>query len=53
MPFKSKAQQKYLFAKEPAVAAEFAEHTPKAAYAKLPTRVKSKPKEKKSKSRGK
>ena len=36
MPFKSKKQQAYLFSKEPEVAEEFAEHTPKSAYKKLP-----------------
>ena len=40
MPFKSKAQQKFLFAKEPEVAKEFAAHTPKSAYKKLPEHVK-------------
>lgn len=39
MPFKSKAQQRYLFAKEPDVAEEFADHTPKSAYKKLPEHV--------------
>jgi hypothetical protein len=39
MPFKSKAQQRYLFAKEPDVAEEFAESTPKTAYKKLPEHV--------------
>ena len=39
MPFKSKAQQRYLFAKEPDVAEEFAEKTPKASYKKLPEHV--------------
>jgi hypothetical protein len=34
--FKSKAQQKFLFAKKPEVAEEFAEHTPESAYKKLP-----------------
>jgi hypothetical protein len=29
MPFKSNAQRKYLFAKKPKVAKEFAKHTPK------------------------
>ena len=43
MPFKSKAQQRYLYAKEPAVAEEFAEHTSKAAYKKLPEHAKKKP----------
>ena len=38
MPFKSKAQRAYLFAKEPEVAKEFAAKTPKGA--KLPARVK-------------
>ncbi len=48
MPFKSKAQQAYLYAKEPEVAAEFAAHTPKSAYKKLPEHVKkSAPKKKK------
>ena len=36
MPFKSKAQQRYLFLKKPEVAEEFAEKTSKAAYKKLP-----------------
>lgn len=39
MPFKSKAQQRLLFAKHPDVAEEFAEHTPKSAYKKLPEHV--------------
>lgn len=39
MPFKSKAQQKYLFARHPEVAEEFADHTPKKAYEKLPEHV--------------
>ena len=43
MPFKSQAQRKYLFAKEPAVAKEFAEHTSKQQMAKLPEHVKKKP----------
>lgn len=47
MPFKSKAQQKFLFAKHPEVAKEFAEHTPKKAYKKLPEYVKEKRKGKK------
>lgn len=42
MPFKSKAQQRYLYAKEPEIAEEFAEHTPKAAYKKLPPYVRKK-----------
>lgn len=40
--FKSVAQQKYLFAKKPDIAEEFAEKTPKSAYAKLPEHVKDK-----------
>jgi len=42
MPFKSRAQQGFLFAKEPEVAKEFAAHTPKAAYKRLPEHVKDK-----------
>lgn len=38
MPFKSQAQRKYLFAKEPAVARKFAAETPKGK--KLPKKVK-------------
>lgn len=37
MPFKSRAQQRYLYAKEPAVAREFQRETPK--NAKLPEHV--------------
>jgi hypothetical protein len=37
MPFKSKAQRAFLYAKHPAVAAEFQKHTPKDA--KLPDRL--------------
>lgn len=44
MPFKSKAQQGYLYAKKPEVAKEFAEHTPKSAYKKMPEHVKKKKK---------
>lgn len=40
MPFKSKAQQRYLYAKHPEVAKEFAKKTPKAAYKRLPERKK-------------
>lgn len=40
MPFKSNAQRKYLFAKDPKVAKEFAAATPKGA--KLPEHVKDK-----------
>jgi len=39
MPFKSRAQQAFLFAKKPEVAEEFAEHTPKSAYKKMPEHV--------------
>ncbi len=42
MPFKSKKQQAYLYAKEPEVAEKFAEETPKSAYKKLPEYVKDK-----------
>ena len=44
MPFASKKQQAYLFAKKPEVAEEFAEKTPKSAYKKLPEYVKDKDK---------
>lgn len=40
MPFKSKAQQRYLFAKNPEVAKEFAEHTK--SFKKLPEHAKRK-----------
>lgn len=36
MTFKSKAQKAFLYSQEPEVAREFAEHTPKSAYQKLP-----------------
>ncbi len=39
MPYKSKAQQSYLHAKKPEIAAEFDEKTPKSAYDKLPEHV--------------
>jgi hypothetical protein len=42
MPFKSKAQQGFLYAKKPEIAKEFAEKTPKKAYKKLPEHVKPK-----------
>lgn len=42
MPFVSKAQQKFLYAREPEVAEKFAEHTPKSAYSKLPDYVRDK-----------
>jgi hypothetical protein len=37
--FKSKAQQRYLFAKEPEIAEEFAEKTPEKKYKSLPEHV--------------
>lgn len=40
MPFKSEAQRKYLYAKEPKVAAKFAKETPR--NAKLPARARKK-----------
>lgn len=40
MPYKSKAQQGYLHAKLPKVAAEFDKATPKGAYKKLPVHAK-------------
>lgn len=40
MPFKSKAQRRYLFANKPELAKEFAKETPEDK--KLPKRVKSK-----------
>jgi hypothetical protein len=42
MPFKSKAQQRLLYATNPKVAKEFAAKTPKKAYKRLPERVKKK-----------
>lgn len=36
MPFKSRAQQGYLYAKKPKVAKEMASKTPKSAYKSLP-----------------
>ena len=42
MPFKSKAQQRYLYATNPKVAERFSKETPKSAYAKLPEKVKKK-----------
>ncbi len=39
MPFKSKAQQRYLYAREPKIAKRFAKETPASAYGKLPERV--------------
>lgn len=45
MPFKSKAQARYLYAMHPDVAAEFEKATPKKKRAKLPEKAK-KPKKK-------
>jgi hypothetical protein len=42
MPFKSKAQQKFMFATNPKVAAEMADKTPKSSYKDLPEQVKKK-----------
>ena len=42
MPFKSKAQMRYLFTKEPEVAKEFEEKTPKSAHQSLPEHTKDK-----------
>jgi hypothetical protein len=42
VPFESKAQQKFLFSQKPEIAEEFADHTPKSAYSKLPEHVKDK-----------
>lgn len=39
MPFKSKAQAKYLFSKKPEIAKKFAEETPKSTYKKLKEHV--------------
>lgn len=39
MPFKSKAQQKYLYAKHPEVAEEFAAHTSKKQFKNMPEHV--------------
>lgn len=47
MPFKSKAQARYMFAKHPDIAKEFAEATPN--IKKLPNKVKKKIKPKKGK----
>ena len=41
MPFKSKAQMRYLYAKEPAVAKEFASKTKSGGIKKLPERAKA------------
>ena len=46
MPFKSEAQRRYLYTKEPTVAAEFQSKTPK--NANLPQKVKHRGKSQKS-----
>ena len=43
MPFQSKAQQGFLYAKKPAVAKKFAAKTPASAYKNLPAKKKSGP----------
>jgi hypothetical protein len=42
MPFKSKAQQRYMFSQEPEVAKRWATEMPKGSYSKLPERKKKK-----------
>lgn len=44
MPFKSKAQKRFLYSQHPEIAEEFAEHTPKGK--KLPEHVKPRKKKK-------
>lgn len=44
MPFKSKAQMRYLYSQEPEVAKEFADKTSKKQLKKLPEKVKKKKK---------
>jgi hypothetical protein len=41
MPFKSKAQMRYLYANHPAVAKEFSRHTSKAQMKRLPAKKKA------------
>lgn len=48
MPFKSKAQQKYMFATNPKVAAEMAAKTPKSSYKDMPEHIKKKNKKSKN-----
>lgn len=47
MPFKSKAQRRYLYANEPEVAREYEKHTPKKVGERLPEKVKKKAAKKK------
>lgn len=42
MPFRSKAQIGYLYARHPEIAERFAEETPKSSYKKLPEHVSDK-----------
>ena len=42
MPFRSRAQQAYLFSQKPEIAREFAAHTPKSAYKGLPEHARDK-----------
>lgn len=53
MPFKSKAQQKYLFKNKPKVAQEFADATAKETYKRLPKKVTASSRKKVSKMIGK
>jgi hypothetical protein len=46
MPFKSKAQQAFMFATEPKIAKEMASKTSKKQFAKMPDKVKAKVKKK-------
>jgi hypothetical protein len=54
VPFRSKAQQAYLFIHHPEIARRFAKDTPSSAYPKLPEHVKKHPviEEMKKRSRG-
>lgn len=49
MPFKSKAQQAYMFATQPKIAKEMAGKTSKKQFAQMPEHVKKSMKSKKSK----
>jgi len=42
VPFRSKAQQGYLYSQHPEIAKHFAAETPKSTYRKLPKHVKKK-----------
>ncbi len=39
MPFKSKAQQRFLFAKKPKIAKKFASKTPQSTYKSMPDKL--------------